>query len=276
MEQISHAKCFGGDQTTWRHESRETGTSMRFSVFLPPQAESERRPVLWWLSGLTCTEENFTVKSGAQRIAAELGLILIAPDTSPRGADTPDDPAYDLGQGAGFYVDAVQPPWADRFRMYSYLTGELPALAQAHLPMDPTRQSISGHSMGGHGALILALKNPGRFRSVSAFAPIVAPSATPWGRKAFTAYLGPDERSWRAWDAVALIEDGARAGELLIDQGQDDPFLDSELQPERLTRACAAAGAPIELRRRPGYDHSYFFIATYLNEHLAWHAERLA
>jgi S-formylglutathione hydrolase len=276
MEQISSATCFGGRQTVWRHESREIGGAMRLAVFLPPQAEQGPRPVLWWLSGLTCTEDNFTVKAGAQRVAAELGLILVAPDTSPRGEGVPDDAAYDLGQGAGFYLDATREPWAERFRMYSYLTAELPALIAAHFPVDLARQGISGHSMGGHGALTLALKNPGKFRSVSAFAPIVGPSQVPWGRKAFSAYLGDDEAAWRAWDAVALVEDGARLPEVLIDQGQDDPFLERELQPGRFVAACESAGVPVELHLRPGYDHSYFFIASFIEEHLRWHNKRLA
>jgi S-formylglutathione hydrolase len=276
MEQISSAKCFGGRQTVWRHDSDVVRGPMRLAVYLPPQAEHGPCPVLWWLSGLTCTEDNFTVKAGAQRTAAELGLILVAADTSPRGEGVPDDPAYDLGQGAGFYLDATQAPWAERFRMYSYLTAELPELIAARFPIDPTRQGISGHSMGGHGALTLALKNPGTFRSVSAFAPIVAPSQVPWGRKAFAAYLGEDEAAWRAWDAVALVEDGARLPEVLIDQGEDDPFLERELQPRRFVAACESAGIPIELHLRPGYDHSYFFIASFMDEHLRWHGQRLA
>jgi S-formylglutathione hydrolase len=249
---------------------------MRLAVYLPPQAEHGPCPVLWWLSGLTCTEDNFTVKAGAQRAAAELGLILVAPDTSPRGEGVPDDPAYDLGQGAGFYLDATQAPWAARYRMYSYLTAELPALVADQFPIDPARQGISGHSMGGHGALVLALKNPGRFRSVSAFAPIVGPSQVPWGRKAFSAYLGEDEAAWRAWDAVALVEDGAQPPEVLIDQGEDDPFLERELQPGRFVAACRSARLPVALRLHPGYDHSYFFIASFIDEHLRWHASRLA
>lgn len=275
MEQISSSQCFGGRQTVWRAPSARTGVPMRLAVFLPPQAESGDRPVLWWLSGLTCTEENFTVKAGAQRVAAELGLILIAPDTSPRGEDTPDDPAYDLGQGAGFYLDATQAPWAERFRMFAWLSEELPAQVAAQFPIDPARQAVSGHSMGGHGALILALKSPGRFRSVSAFAPIVTPSKTPWGRKAFTAYLGPDEHAWRAWDATALVEDGARLDEILIDQGESDPFLERELEPTHFETACRAAGVEIDRRLRPDYDHSYFHIASFIEDHLRWHAARL-
>jgi len=278
LERISAAKSYGGLQATYRHESAETKTAMKVSVFTPPQAEQTPVPVLWFLSGLTCTEENFTVKAGAQRIAAELGLMLIAPDTSPRGDDVPDDPekAYDFGLGAGFYVDATVPPFALNYRMYSYLTAELPALIAAELPAaDMTRQGITGHSMGGHGALTLALKHPDRFRSVSAFAPIVSPINCPWGVKALTGYLGEDRATWRPYDACALIEDGARVAEILVDQGEADNFLTGQLKPELLEAACAKADIPLTLRRQPGYDHSYFFIATFIEDHLRWHAERL-
>ena len=275
MEVLERHRCFSGEQLIVRHESRETKTAMRLSVFLPPQ--DGPRPVLWWLSGLTCTEENFTAKAGAQRYAAEHDLILVAPDTSPRGEGVPDDPegAYDFGLGAGFYVDATEEPWAANYRMFSYITGELPELIAREFPADMERQGISGHSMGGHGALTLALKTPGRFRSVSAFAPIVAPSRVPWGRKALGGYLGPDEARWREHDAVALIEAGARLDELLVDVGAGDPFLERELKPELLERACAAAGVPLTLRRQEGYDHSYYFVASFIGEHIAWHAERL-
>lgn len=248
---------------------------MRFSLYLPPQEGP--RPVLWWLSGLTCTEENFTAKAGAQRYAAEHGLILVAPDTSPRGDGVPDDPegAYDFGLGAGFYVDAIEQPWAANYRMFSYVARELPELIAANFPADMARQGISGHSMGGHGALTVALKSPGRFRSVSAFAPIVAPSQVPWGRKALGGYLGPDESRWRGHDAVALIEGGARVDELLVDVGTADPFLERELKPELLEQACADAGVPLTLRRQEGYDHSYFFVSSFIGDHIAWHAERL-
>jgi S-formylglutathione hydrolase len=276
MNKISENLCFGGRQQVWRHESRATGTPMNVAVFLPPQAESGPVPALVWLSGLTCTEENFTVKAGAQRVAAELGLALIAPDTSPRGADTPDDPAYDLGQGAGFYLDATAPPWAARYRMQSYVGEELIDLITEHFPIDRARLAISGHSMGGHGALVTALRRPGLFRSVSAFAPIASPMRCPWGRKAFSAYLGADETHWREWDATALLADGARIGDLLVDQGEADPFLAEQLRPDLLVEACAGAGVPLDLRRRPGYDHSYFTIATFIGEHLDWHAQRLA
>jgi S-formylglutathione hydrolase len=278
LERIGAAQCWGGLQATYRHESVETKTAMKLSVFTPPQAEQGPVPVLWFLSGLTCTEENFTVKAGAQRAAAELGLMLIAPDTSPRGDDVPDDPerAYDFGLGAGFYVDATVPPYAHNYRMYSYLTAELPALISAQLPAaDMTRQGITGHSMGGHGALTLALKHPDRFRSVSAFAPIVSPIACPWGVKALTGYLGEDRATWRPYDACALIEDGARVADILVDQGDADSFLTGQLKPELLEAACAKADIPLTLRRQPGYDHSYFFIATFIEDHLRWHAARL-
>ena len=272
LEIISQAHCFGGTQFTYGHPAQETGTAMRFAAFVPPQAAAAPVPVVWFLSGLTCTEENFTAKAGAQRVAAELGLMLIAPDTSPRGADVPDDPAYDFGVGAGFYVDATRTPWAQHYRMRSYIERELPALVGAHLPADMTRQSIMGHSMGGHGALTIALRNPGRFASVSAFAPICAPLQCPWGEKALGGYLGPDRATWRDYDACALIEDGARLPGLLVDQGLADNFLASQLKPELLEAACAAASIPLTLRRQDGYDHSYFFIATFMEDHLRYHA----
>lgn len=274
---ISEARCFGGWQRTYGHSSTETSTPMRFAVYTPPQAEQGAVPVLWWLSGLTCTEDNFSQKAGAQRVAAELGLMLIVPDTSPRGEGVPDDPegAFDFGLGAGFYVDATQAPWSANYRMESYITRELPALVAAELPAaEPSRQSISGHSMGGHGALTLALKNPGRFRSVSAFAPICAPGEVPWGEKAFSRYLGPDRAGWRAHDAVALIEDGARVPELLVEQGEADPWR-RQLKPERLEQACRDAGIGLRLNRRPGYEHGYFFVQSFIEDHLRWHAQRL-
>jgi S-formylglutathione hydrolase len=273
METISTARCFGGTQGTYRIDSVATGTAMRFAVFVPPG--DGPFPVLWFLAGLTCTEDNFTQKAGAQRVAAELGLILIAPDTSPRGEGVANDDAYDMGQGAGFYIDATQAPWAPHFRMYSHIVDELPGVIAANFPADMGAQGISGHSMGGHGALTLALRNPGRYRSVSAFAPIVAPSQVPWGQKALGHYLGDDPAAWRAHDAVALIEDGARLPELLVDQGDADPWLAEQLQPERLETACAAAGIALTLRRQPGYDHGYFFVSTFIADHLAWHATRL-
>ena len=277
LETLSASRCFGGTQAFHRHPSDETGTPMRFAVYTPPAAERAKVPVVWFLAGLTCTEENFTVKAGAQRVASELGVMLIAPDTSPRGESVPDDPegAYDFGLGAGFYLDATEAPWAANYRMRSWVERELPALIEAELPADMARQSIMGHSMGGHGALTVALRNSGRFKAVSAFAPIVSPLNCPWGEKALGGYLGPDRAAWRAYDACALIEDGARAPEILVDQGEADPFLEKELKPQLLEAACAAAGMPLTLRRQPGYDHSYYFISSFIEDHLRWHAERL-
>ncbi len=276
IETIAEHRCFGGTQGYYRHDSSETGTPMRFAVFVPSQAASGPRPVLYFLSGLTCTEENFTVKAGAQRRAAELGLVLVMPDTSPRGTDLPGEhDAYDFGSGAGFYVDATVVPWSVNYRMYSYVTRELPALVAEHFPVDEVRTGVFGHSMGGHGALVAALRNPRTFRSVSAFAPIVSPMRCPWGEKAFSGYLGPDRESWRGYDACALIEDGHRVSSILVDQGLDDQFLDSQLFPERLEAACKAARISLKLRLQSGYDHSYFFIATFVEDHLDWHAARL-
>lgn len=275
MEIVATAKAFGGTQGVYRHASRATGTEMTFSVYVPAHPPGARLPVIWYLSGLTCTHANVTDKGEYRRACAELGLIFVAPDTSPRGPDVSDDPAYDMGQGAGFYVDATQAPWAAHFRMWSYVTEELPALIAAKFPVDPARQGIMGHSMGGHGALTIGLTYPDRYHSVSAFAPIVAPSQVPWGEKALCNYLGDDRRVWRAHDAVALIEDGARAGALLVDQGDADTFLAGQLRPELLTAACAAAGVPLTLRMQPGYDHSYHFISTFMPDHLAWHARSL-
>jgi len=250
---------------------------MTFSVFVPPHAPGTIMPVLWYLSGLTCTHANVTDKGGYRAACAEHGVILIAPDTSPRGEGVPDADVYDFGQGAGFYVDATRPPWATHFQMRSYIEHELPALIAREFPMaDLTRQGITGHSMGGHGALTIALRNPERYRSVSAFAPIVSPINCPWGQKALGGYLGDDEQAWRTYDACALIEDGARLPALLIDQGDADSFLSEQLKTERLAAACAAADMPITLRMQPGYDHSYYFIATFMPDHIAWHSERLA
>ena len=274
-ETLSTAHCFGGRQGFYRHESASTGTAMRFAVFTPPQAATRPVPVLWCLAGLTCTEENFSVKAGAQRRAAELGLMLVMPDTSPRGDGVADDAAYDLGQGAGFYLDATQAPWAPHFRMGNYIADELPRLIGAHFPADMHAQGITGHSMGGHGALTLALTHPGRYRSVSAFAPIVAPMQCPWGEKALTAYLGADRAAWRTHDACALIADGARLPDLLVDQGLADNFLAEQLKPELLEATCAKAGIPLTLRRHAGYDHSYWFISSFIDDHLDWHAARL-
>ena len=273
---ISQSLCFGGVQAVYTHDARETRCPMRFGLFLPPQARAGPVPLLYWLSGLTCTEENFIVKAGAQRVAAELGLAIVVPDTSPRGVSLPGDrDSYDFGVGAGFYVDATRAPWSDAYRMYSYVTDELPAYVAANFPVDPQRAGIFGHSMGGHGALVIAIRNPDRYGSVSAFAPIVSPMRCPWGEKALAGYLGDDRQNWRTHDAVALIEDGARASELLIDVGDADPFLDSELRPQLLQAACASAGIDLTLRLQPGYDHSYYFISTFMADHLRWHAERL-
>lgn len=278
MEIISRHRCFGGEQGIYRHESASTSTLMRFSVFVPEAAASVPVPVIYWLSGLTCTEANFTEKAGAQRVAADLGLMLVAPDTSPRGDDVPDDPegAYDFGLGAGFYVDASESPWSRHYRMRSYVEQELPALIAREFPADPDRQSIMGHSMGGHGALTVALRNPQRYRAVSAFAPIAAPLHCPWGEKALGGYLGHDRSAWRQYDACALIEDGARVDDMLVDQGTADGFLAEQLKPELLEQACAAAGIALTLRRQPDYDHSYYFIASFIEDHLRWHAERLS
>ncbi len=278
MEILSATACHGGRQSFHSHASAATGTAMRFGVFTPPGAGPF--PILWCLAGLTCNEETFAIKAGAQRVAAELGLMLVTPDTSPRGSGprgdaVADDPAWDMGQGAGFYLDATEAPWAAHFRMRAWLIDELPEIVAANFPADMARQSITGHSMGGHGALTLALKNPGRFRSVSAFAPIVAPSQVPWGQKALPLYLGDNPSAWAAHDAVALIEAGHRVAELLIDQGLADNFLENQLQPERLEAACTAAGIPLTLRRHPGYDHGYWFIQSFVEDHLRWHAERL-
>jgi S-formylglutathione hydrolase len=278
FETVSQARCFGGTQFVYRHVSRETSTAMRLAVFVPPQAQDRKVPVVWFLSGLTCTEENFTVKAGAQRVASELGLMLIAPDTSPRGEGVPDDAqgAYDFGLGAGFYVDAVQEPWAKHYRMRSYIEQELPELIAQNLPADMSRQGITGHSMGGHGALTIALRNPERFKAVSAFAPIASPMNCPWGEKALGNYIGADRSAWRDYDACALIEGGARLPDLLVDQGSADSFLESQLKPQLLEEACAKASQPLALRRQDGYDHSYFFIATFIEDHLRWHAQRLS
>jgi S-formylglutathione hydrolase len=273
LETLSRHASFGGTQGFYRHDSTETGTPMRFSLFVP--AGEGPFPLLWFLAGLTCTEENFTAKAGAQRIAAKLGLVLVAPDTSPRGEGVADDPAYDFGMGAGFYVDATEAPWAAHYRMRSYIERELPALIAANFPVDMARQGITGHSMGGHGALTIGLRNPGRYRSVSAFAPIASPMRCPWGEKALDGYLGPNRAAWRAYDATALIEDGARLPELLVDQGDADGFLAEQLKPELLEAACAAANIPLTLRRQPGYDHSYYFIASFVEDHLRWHHSRL-
>ena len=278
METLSDTKSHGGRQLVCRHASDATHTDMTFSIFLPPQAEEGGKvPVLWYLSGLTCSHVNVTEKGEYRATCAELGIAFIAPDTSPRGEAVPDDPdgSWDFGQGAGFYVDATEAPWSGNYRMWRHVADELPALVAAEFPVDLGRQGILGHSMGGHGALTLGLGLPERYRSVSAFAPIVAPSQVPWGRKALGGYLGGDECAWRKHDAVALIEDGATPDALLVDIGTADPFLETELRPELLERACKEAGIPLTLRRQPGYDHSYYFISTFMADHIRWHAERL-
>jgi S-formylglutathione hydrolase len=276
MEIISQNRAHGGRQLVVKHESRATATDMTFSIFLPPQAErGGRLPVVWYLSGLTCTHANVTEKGEYRAACAELGLIFVAPDTSPRGDEVPDADGYDFGKGAGFYVDATKEPWSTSYRMWTYVTEELPALVVGEFPADGYRQGITGHSMGGHGALTVALGQPDRFRSVSAFAPIVAPSQVPWGQKALAGYLGDDRAAWRRHDAIALIEDGARVPELLVDVGDADQFLEQELRPELLERACADAGIALTLRRQPGYDHSYYFISSFMADHLRWHSERL-
>lgn len=278
LETISEHRCFGGTVGYYRHRSEVNDCEMRFAAFVPPGASSGSVPVVTYLAGLTCTEETFMIKAGAQRVAAERGLMLIAPDTSPRGERVPDaeDTAWDLGLGAGFYVDATAEPWSRHYRMYSYITTELPGIVAAAFPADMSRQGIFGHSMGGHGALVLGLRNPGTYTSISAFAPIAAPARCPWGQKAFTAYLGPDQAAWRDWDATELLARGRRSSHtILVDQGLDDPFLGPQLFPEALEDASAAAGQPLELRRHAGYDHGYFFIASFVADHLHHHAAAL-
>ncbi|NBC23150.1 MAG: S-formylglutathione hydrolase [Gammaproteobacteria bacterium] len=276
-ELISRSRLFGGYTHTFRHHSDACGCPMQFALYLPPQAESGPVPAVYWLSGLTCTEENFTIKSGAQRYAAELGIALVAPDTSPRGLGLPgEDDDWDLGTGAGFYVNATEAPWAGHYNMYDYVACELPALVESTFPVVPGRRSVSGHSMGGHGALIVALKNPGMFRSVSAFAPICAPMDCPWGQKAFSHYLGRDRSAWEAWDATRLVRRGGNDIPLMVDQGDADEWLEQQLQPELLRQACEEAGHTLTLRMQPGYDHGYFFVSTFIGEHLEYHAKALA
>lgn len=277
METISTAKSHGGVQGVYRHESAITGTPMTFAVFVPPQAANGPVPVLWYLSGLTCSHANVMEKGEYRAAAAAQGVILVAPDTSPRGEDVPDEPGnWQFGSGAGFYLDATQAPYATHYKMYSYIVEELTALIAAQFPADMSRQGIFGHSMGGHGALTIALKHPDRFKSCSAFAPIVQPSTADWSRPALEKYLGADPQDWRAYDAVALIQDGKRFPEFLVDQGSADPFLETGLRPQLLADACASAGIPLTLTLREGYDHSYFFISTFMADHIAWHAARLA
>ena len=277
IETVSEVRCFGGTQGVYRHSSDVVGCDMQFSVFVPPQAAAGRVPALYYLSGLTCTEENFTVKAGAQRYAAEHGLMLIAPDTSPRGFDLPgehDD--WDFGSGAGFYLDATQAPWKTNYRMYSYVVHELRTLCSREFELDPERIGITGHSMGGHGALTIAFAHPELYRSLSAFAPIVAPTKCPWGVKAFSNYLGPDPASWERWDACELVRDSGWDSPVLVDQGRADPFLEEQLQPERLEAACESAGVELECRIQAGYDHSYYFIASFMEDHIRHHARLLS
>jgi S-formylglutathione hydrolase len=277
VQTVSLNKSHGGIQGVYKHASQQTKTDMTFSVYVPERQSGAKLPVVFYLSGLTCTHANVTEKGEYRRACAELGLVLVAPDTSPRGPDVPGDPAnaYDFGLGAGFYVDATEAPFARNYRMWSYVTEELPKLVAEHFPVDASRQSILGHSMGGHGALTAALRNPGRYRAASAFAPIVAPSQVPWGNKALGGYLGSNKQAWRKHDAVALIEDGARFSELLVDYGDADQFLTEQLRPELLKAACEKANIPLTLRRQGGYDHSYYFISTFMGDHLHWHAARL-
>ncbi len=276
LETKSLAKSHGGIQGVYTHHSAVCACPMTFAVFVPPYEAGAKLPVLWYLSGLTCTHANVMEKGEYRKAAAEHGVIIICPDTSPRGPGVADETGnWKLGCGASFYVDATETPWASHYRMYSYVTAELPAVIAANFPADMDRQSVFGHSMGGHGALIAALRNPGRYRSCSAFAPITHPMVADWSRPALAAYLGPDEHAWRHYDAVALIEDGARVSELLVEQGMADSFLKDGLRPELLEEACTTAGIPLTLRRHEGYDHSYFFISSFMAEHVAWHAERL-
>jgi S-formylglutathione hydrolase len=280
LENLARNKSFGGEQSVWKHASATLACDARFSVFTPPRELHGEGPwpTLFWLSGLTCTEDNFTVKAGAQRAAAELGLMIVAPDTSPRGDHVPDlDPkTYDFGKGAGFYLDATEAPWRTNYRMYSYIAQELPALVHTHFPADHARCGIFGHSMGGHGALTIHLKHPEKFRSCSAFSPIVAASAVPWGRKAFTHYLGADESRWTDYDATRLLKQrGPSAAHILVDQGTADPFLEEQLRPQIFAEAARGAGQKLTLRLQAGYDHSYFFIATFIDDHLSWHRAAL-
>ena len=277
MDKVSEHACFGGVQGIYRHPSTVCHCDMTFGLFVPAQAKHRRVPLLWYLSGLTCTDENFVQKAGAQRVAAELGIAIVAPDTSPRGEGVPGDPdgAWDFGIGAGFYVDATEAPWAKHYRMHEYVVNELPSVVEAAIPFSG-RRGVSGHSMGGHGALVAALRNPGRYHSLSAFAPIVAPSQVPWGQKAFSRYLGDHHRAWDEHDACGLVRRRPFAGPILVDQGLDDKFLAVQLQPERFETACAEAGQTLSLRRHAGYDHGYYFVASFIEDHLRHHAAQLA
>lgn len=277
MELIAENRCFGGRQLRYRHSSQTLSCDMVFAVYLPPQAEQAPVPVLYWLSGLTCTDENFVTKAGAQRYAAEQGMAIVVPDTSPRGEGVPDDPdgAYDFGLGAGFYLDATQAPWSQHYRMYDYVVRELPELVEAELPLDGDRRAISGHSMGGHGALTIALKNPARYRSVSAFSPICSPLNCPWGEKALGNYLGQDRSAWEDYDTTVLVGRTTARLPVLVDQGEADDFLEAQLKTGLLQRASESANYPMTIRMQPGYDHSYYFIASFIGDHLAFHAANL-
>ncbi|PHM37256.1 S-formylglutathione hydrolase [Xenorhabdus mauleonii] len=275
MERIEHHACYGGWQDVYQHESAVLGCQMRFAIFLPPQITKKKLPVLYWLSGLTCTEQNFMTKAGAQRYAAEHGIVIVAPDTSPRGDGVADDPVYSLGQGAGFYLNATQQPWAAHYRMYDYVVSELPELIEANFDVTDVR-AISGHSMGGHGAMVIALKNPGRYRSVSAFSPIVAPSQVPWGKNAFSTYLGEDLAAWKQYDTVELIQHVQEGLPILIEQGLNDDFLKNQLRPELLQAVCDEIGYPVTINFHPEYDHSYYFIASFIGEHITYHANAMA
>lgn len=278
MEQVSQNRCFGGQQLRYRHASSALHCEMHFSIYLPPQAETQSVPVLYWLSGLTCTDENFVQKAGAQRCAASLGVAIVAPDTSPRGDGVADDPngAYDFGLGAGFYLNATQAPYAGHYRMYDYIVDELPQLIGQNFPVLADQQGIFGHSMGGHGALTIALKNPQKFRSVSAFSPICSPTQCPWGQKALSGYLGNDQSQWQPYDTVLLLAQVEQRMPILVDQGDADNFLEQQLKPQLLQDACREHHHPLELRMQPGYDHSYFFIASFIGEHIEWHVKQLA
>jgi len=274
MDTISQHRCYDGTLAFYSHTADSTACTMRFSVFVPPGIKEGRVPVLWWLSGLTCTEENFSAKAGAYRAAAKAGIIVVAPDTSPRGKGVADDAAYDLGQGAGFYVDATKPPWRKHYQMYTYITEELPSVVLAEFPANAAAQGIAGHSMGGHGALMLGLRNPQQYRSISAFAPIVSPVSCPWGKKALSAYLGDDDRQWAQYDATLLMlraGDRSMSNEILIDQGLADEFLTEQLRPELFAQACDSVGQRLRLQRHEGYDHSYFFIASFIDAHIEHH-----
>ena len=275
MEKVSSNRSFKGVHEVWSHDSVAASCKMTFSIYLPDNPEGQKQKTLIWLSGLTCTEENFRVKSGVQRFASEHNMIIVSPDTSPRGDDVPDDPNYDFAQGAGFYLDATEEPWSKNYNMYSYVVDELVETIKNHFPVDDNRLGISGHSMGGHGALTIAIKNPDIFKSVSAFSPICNPTKIPWGEKAFTKYLGKDENIWNDYDACSLIKSRGFQSDILIDQGEEDEFLADQLKPESFVQACEEKNVEVSLRMQPGFDHSYFFIATFIQDHIDWHSQRL-